>query len=173
MLDVNAYNISSKAKYLIVFPIELLNDEGYTVQEVPMNITQGRIPGINIPTSTVGINGQNIPVPNNKLEPEDYSATFTTLVSDSFIQYWFITQWQSKISNFNGQRGAPFNECTADISVYKLSSFKQIVCEFVFYNCWISNVGELTWDYTGGEEDETIEFTLTHAGFHINWNINF
>lgn len=130
------------------------------------------IPSIEIPSKDVPHSGQTMRVTSQSRTPmEPVTCKFS--VDNRFRNYWVLWKWLEKINNPReswmhdglSKSGTYWNYQTL-ISLYPLDEYNESMCEFLFYNSFITRLGGFNFDYQL-QEEAGCEFTFTYGQMDI------
>lgn len=137
-----------------------------------------RIQNVSIPSTGVGTydihyKTQKFTKPNGKIEsPNEFSFTFR--VDRNWIIYKAFVLWKNAIANTHSGTLAPDNPISnlrVPISVWAIDGTGLPIPAFgrwTFNGCFVSSIGEVGFDYSGGEvitTDVTMQFLTLDDNF--------
>ena len=147
-----------------------LTDSCLDVSFLQISVFGSLIPTISIPPVEVRFGGQSANFSSHS-RPNYPPLRVNFVVDNEFKNYYILWKWLALLndpreSTYGGtpskQKDARdqlelgmLNEYQTNLSILALNEFNKTTMEFVYYNSFITNIGEISYNYREGELIET------------------
>jgi hypothetical protein len=180
----SSLNRASKDKFVMVLnlPYVLRNrsseDPLLDIEYLQINVSGTVVPAISIPAVELRYAGQSTNVSSHS-RPNYPPLTVNFVVDNEYKNYYVLWKWLEVLNTpleslYGGtdldemmtaqervNRGNQFEYQTA-LSILALNEYNEVVMEFQYKNCFITNLGQISYNYKEGE------FIETTAEFQFN-----
>jgi hypothetical protein len=161
-------NRSGKDKFLLVLnlPQILKKDKNVKIDSLQISVFGTIVPSVQVPSTEVRFGGQVINV-SSHARPNYPPLPVNFIVDNDFENYWILWKW---LNVLNTARSSVYDgtdpellttdentlngvlwEYQANFSVYGLNEYNQKVIEFKYYNAFITNLGNIDYNYRDPE----------------------
>lgn len=160
-------------KWIGYVPLESILGKQYSNLE--LNLTRFSMPSIQLGSSSVSFKGYSVEVPTHVLNADTKEIVWEYIVDERFDNYAALYSWASGIGNLvtitdednSLNTLGILSNSTITCRVWLLDSYKNMLREFVFNNCWIKQFNELTLEYASANEVHH-SITLAYSDFTVS-----
>lgn len=163
-------NLATATRWMALIPWQYIN-ANYTTKNIGFNLTSFSLPEVTLGSVDVTNFGYPIEFPNYTITTNKI-LTFEYMLSTDFHQYEMLWNWANKIVVTDGS-GAPGdfggnNSFLMPIRFLALTEFKKPVFEIRYKDCWVKEIGPITFDYQDGEAiNIKHSFTCAYSNFEF------
>lgn len=168
--DIRSLNYSTDNKWLAMIPFYTIKKE-LPFKDTLLNLYDCAIPNIELAKIPVSFHGIPHHIPGNvKLYPLEMA--FNYIMSWDWHQYKLLNEWYNLIVDKDGVGNTTdYKDFVIPIRVIILSEFKKPVMEFMFENCWISDIGGPSLSYQNGARVLVSNFKVQFSNFYPIYTI--
>lgn len=164
-------NLLTETRWLVFIPFTSINKDE-SISTMGMNLYDFTINSLGMAYNSVAALGYAIDMPAN-VRNQDKTITFNYLMDSALKQYKFLYDWYSKIAVEEGSGLSPntlYKDFAVPIRVLILSEFKTPILEITYEDSWISNLGEINFNYqTTDSNPIKSNFTIKYTKAVYNW----
>jgi hypothetical protein len=180
----SSLNLASKDKFILVLNLPLAlrrqaaNDPCLNIDSLQMSVYGTIVPTISIPPVELRYQGQSTNFSSHS-RPNYSPLVLNFVIDNQYNNYYVLWRWldllnDARESKYNGtptdtpqtrleriERGL-ITEYQTNFSILALNEYNQTVTEFIYYNAFIINLGNLNYNYREGEIlESTVEFQFS------------
>ena len=167
------YNFQTKNRWVADIPLSLIIAGA---QDFKLNLYRFQLPKIETLSSKFAYLGYQVKIPGNSMKTDSMESTFEYLLSTDCSQYKNLYTWLSfyiGAISMNQQKQTDLVKASANewlkqrlpVTITFLSEGKNPVMTVTYYDCWISELGELDLNYQTEPDPLKHSFTLTYSHF--------
>lgn len=159
-------NRTGKDKFILVLNLpQILQEQtpvnnDLKIDSLQMSVFGAIVPTIQIPSLALPFAGQTYNV-TGLVRPNYSPLSVNFVVDNNFKNYWLLWKWLSYYNNprtgsygdnfqetkeKNIQRGN-LKEYQTNLSILGLNEYNQTVVEFIYYNAFITSLGDISYNY--------------------------
>jgi hypothetical protein len=160
-------NRASKDKFLLVLDLPYIlkkqknTNSNITVEPLTISVHGTIVPQIQVPSIETRFGGQSVNV-SSYSRPNYPPLDVNFIVDNSFKNYWILWQWltilnsptgsyytgtDSKYQNYKDLLNSGIlTEYQSNFSIFGLNEYNQKIIEFVYYNAFITSLGNISYD---------------------------
>jgi len=163
-------NRTGKDKFVLVLNLpQILQEQTNTNPLINLNSLQisvfgAVVPTIQIPSTELPFAGQTYNI-TSMVRPNYAPLSVNFVVDNNFKNYWLLWKWLTYYNDpKTGEYGKNFQdsrqkriqrgnlkEYQTNISVLGLNEYNQQIIEFIYYNCFITSLGSISYNYRDPE----------------------
>jgi len=170
-------NKASKDKFIMVLNLPYIlrarrkDDELLDIDFLQVNVSGTIVPNVSVPATEVRYGGQSSNVSSHS-RPNYSPLNVNFVVDNEYKNYYVLWKWLEVLNTplESSYGGTPLNEqqfqsqyldpgnefeYQTTLSILALNEYNEVVMEFQYKNCFITNLGQINYDYKGGDLIET------------------